>query len=383
MPTIEKVSEDTARPTIEKVSEDTSRPTIEKYDLSIDIQKKGQPELSDDNQADEEFSGVGMETEVEIPGTPTFIKVLYYPNENRPGLSPYYLLEFSVPKLIYGTNARLIYNDLGGAMQKLNELINTLPGLPEVDVTKGIIHRIDLCYDHVVGNCVGDYLLVLRDLDYSHREPTISYTAADAYSTKGTGVSFRSNTHSTTFYDKQAEMLKHSDTRFLPKAVGILRQEQRINSKRSISKLLKLRAGEQPTLLDFTEKAIVRLLNDDLTMLGLTHQNPTRFDTALETLTQCYGTRKADTLYSFLIRYQKTNRDKLIELYRTIKQSGKDKGQKAKTESVNKKLEGYIRDIWQANVSMCLDNNMQTLNPLEINLEASNRYSEWRWNRED
>jgi len=118
-------------------------------------------------------------------------------------------LEVSLPKLVLGNNYQML-GSIDGTIKISNYLLNNSSlYIPEIDLSEGVLIRLDMCYNHQVGDLVDDYIKALGYLDYPHRR-TSNY--------RHEGVQYKSKHITTKFYDKEKE------TGF-PEATGILRQE--------------------------------------------------------------------------------------------------------------------------------------------------------------
>jgi hypothetical protein len=264
------------------------------------------------------------------------VQVTYYP-ENKSGFAePKLLVEFSLPTLILGTNARMIY-DVSQAVEQANEILRSIQNLPALDLSKGDLTRVDLCFNHQVGGFVQDYIHILSRLSYAHREPT-------RY--KDSNVMFTSKERSTSFYDKQLDM--KGDTI----AAGILRQEQRLNNHGLIKEI----TGKGiPTIMDFDAPRIKQCLDMDLVALKLNDEKVCSYDDAYKQLKALHGSTVADRLYSFLIRSQ-----------------GRSTEEMAETDSKSiRSMNRNFSKIAAAGVSRALAENMKPLPKLEIDFESS------------
>ena len=121
---------------------------------------------------------------------------------------PLLTLEFSLPKLLFGNNIQVVC-DLDDAIFQANRKLENLPRIPEIDISKGEILRLDIAYNHNIGLHVKDYIDYLSKQSFSRRT-THSYLHSTAY--------FSNKTISSKFYDKFLESQ-------LSEAQGLLRQE--------------------------------------------------------------------------------------------------------------------------------------------------------------
>lgn len=150
------------------------------------------------------------------------LKYTYYPLGYD--CKPLLLLEFSLPKLLYGNNFQML-GSIDGTIKLANMFLAHVPNAPILDLAEGILIRLDICYNHQVGDAVDDYIKALGYLDYPHRR-----TKYHRYE----GVEFKAKHITTKFYNKQHES-------GIPEAFGILRQETTIMSSKAIQKLFGIR----------------------------------------------------------------------------------------------------------------------------------------------
>ena len=132
-----------------------------------------------------------------------------------------------------------------------------------LDLAEGILIRLDMCYNHQVGDAVDDYIKALGNLDYPHRR-----TKHHRYE----GVEFRAKHKTTKFYNKEHES-------GFTEAHGILRQEITLLNGKDIQKFLH---KPKPTLLDVISEQVAEELRSDLEKLGLLNNSIANRDTALK-----------------------------------------------------------------------------------------------------
>jgi hypothetical protein len=218
--------------------------------------------------------------------------------------------ELSLPKLLWGNNVYLIKSkaQLKEAISNANRLVCSKGPVENVDLGIGIITRIDVAYDHQVGEYVNSYIRAFHNLDYPRRD-TMPY--------RNQGVQYKSGRITTKFYDKE----KQSNN---PMAHGILRQETTIRSSCYIGEQLGM---EPPRLRDMELDMAHRILITDLERLGL-HKNPIGGrDFVQEILTKKYGFTKGTNLLGYwLTRQTKTKEQLIVEgvKIRTIQQKEKE-----------------------------------------------------------
>lgn len=183
--------------------------------------------------------------------------------------NPLLTLECSLPKLIFDNNYQMIQST-DGAIKIANLLLADVPHIPKLDLGEGNLIRLDLCYNHQVGDAVNDYIVAIGNLDYPHRR-----TKYHRYE----GAEFRAKHKTTKFYNKEHE------SGYI-EAHGILRQEITLINGKDIQKLLHT---PRPTLLDVTPELAKEELQSDLEKLGLLNNSIGNRDTTLETLCNKYG----------------------------------------------------------------------------------------------
>ena len=206
------------------------------------------------------------------------IRCTYNPH-NYKG-QPLLLIEFSLPKLVYGNNYTMLV-DLEMGIDKANEVLSHIPGLPVLDLRDAIINRLDICYNHQVGGLVPYFIKALQFLEYSRRD-TKPYTTE--------GVQYYNGQRSTKFYDKQKEC---GD----PAAHGILRQETTLRA----DAVKKLTGKKKPTIRDITVDMLADVLESDLEELGLLNRSIGSRSTTLERLIGVYG-EEAGVYYFGLLK---------------------------------------------------------------------------------
>ena len=123
----------------------------------------------------------------------TSIRCTYHPRSYKG--QPLLLIEFSLPKLLYGNNCTMLV-DIEKGIDKANEALFDVPGFPVLDLQDAIINRLDVCYNHQVENLVPYFIKALQYLEFPRRK-TKPYTTE--------GVQYYNKQKSTKFYDKQKE----------------------------------------------------------------------------------------------------------------------------------------------------------------------------------
>lgn len=238
-----------------------------------------------------------------------WIKVTYNP-PNYIFPLPMLQYELSLPKFVWGNNVYLIKNEtqLEEAISNANRFVCSKGPIPDIDLGVGKLTRIDVAYDHQVGEYVNSYIRAFRNLEYPRRD-TLPY--------RNQGVQYKSGRITTKFYDKEK---KSHD----PMAHGILRQETTIRSSCYISEQLGM---EPPRLRNMELDMSHKVLITDLERLGLYNNPIGGRDIVQEILVRKYGFTKGTNLLGFwLTRQTRTNEQLIVEgvNIRTIQQREKD-----------------------------------------------------------
>ena len=247
--------------------------------------------------------------------------------------NPILMLEVSLPKLLYGRN-HVMLSSIEETIRDANKILADVPHIPHLDIGEGILIRLDMCYNHQVGDMVNDYIEALGKLEYPHRR-----TKHHRFE----GVEYRAKRKTTKFYDKERE------SGFV-EAKGILRQETTLINGKDIQKLLKVR---QPTLKDITFEQIAEFLQDELTKLGLLNNSIATCDTALKQLCEAHGSDAG--IYYFALLVLKVNKSK--------------KGLANETQMHPRSLDRKLRKIVQSGVPPTLTDCEEPLPPLSITHE--------------
>ena len=190
----------------------------------------------------------------------TTLRFTYFPADYSG--KPMLTLECSLPKLIFDNNYQML-GSIDGAIKIANMALASVPHVPILDLSEGILIRLDMCYNHQVGDAVDDYIKALGNLDYPHRR-----TKHHRYE----GVEFRAKHKTTKFYNKE-----HKSGYI--EAHSILRQEITLIKGKDIQKLLH---KPKPTLLDVSREQVVEELKSDLAKLGLLDNSIATQNTAFE-----------------------------------------------------------------------------------------------------
>jgi hypothetical protein len=202
-----------------------------------------------------------------------------------------------------------------------------------LDLAEGILIRLDMCYNHQVGDAVDDYINALGKLEYPHRRT--KYHLHE-------GVEYRAKHKTTKFYNKEHES-------GFTEAHGILRQEITILKGKDIQRFLH---KPKPTLLDVDYEQVTEELKSDLEKLGLLNNSIANRNTALNTLCDAHGDNAG--IYYFGLLMSKMDKSR-----KQIKQS-----MKTHPRSLDRKL----KKIVDAGIPLTLTDREEPLPPLNIKL---------------
>jgi len=241
-------------------------------------------------------------------------------------------LEVSLPKLILGNNYEML-TDIPQAIKFGNMILASVNNVPKLDLAEGILIRLDMCFNHQVGEAVGDYIKALANLDYPHRRTKHH---------RHEGTEFKAKHKTTKFYDKEHE------SGYI-EAHGILRQETTLINGKDIQKLL---GKPKPTLLDVTREKVKEELQSDLQKLGLLNNSIANRDTAFETLCNAHGEYAGYYYWAMLLNKTEKSRKRIT------------KESKMHPRSIDRKL----RKIVDAGVPLTLTDREEPLSPLRIDL---------------
>lgn len=214
------------------------------------------------------------------------LKFTYFPLDYKS--KPMLTLEVSLPKLLFDNNYRMI-TSIDGAITIANTMLDGIPHIPKLDIAEGVLIRLDMCFNHQVGDAVEDYITAISKLDYPHRRTK---------GHKGEGAEFKAKHATTKFYNKEHES-------GYAEAHGILRQETTLMSGKDIKKIFKVK---QPTLKDITKEKVTEYLKNDLSKLGLLGNSIANRDIALQSLCETFG--KKAGIYYFGLFMSKTSKSR-------------------------------------------------------------------------
>ncbi len=245
---------------------------------------------------------------------------------------PILSLEVSLPKMSFGHNYQMITN-IDEAIKVINSRLDGIPHLPKLDIAEGILIRLDMCYNHQVGDAVNDYIRAIGNLEYPHRRTKHH---------RNEGAEFRAKHRTTKFYNKEHES-------GYAEAYGILRQEITLMSGKDIQKLFGVR---QPTLMDISKEIVVEQLKDDLSKIGLLGNSIATRNTALKFLCEEHGENAG--FYYFGLLMSKMDKSK--------KQIGKDAGTHPRS------LDRKLKKIIDTGIPLTLTDREEPMPPLVIEL---------------
>lgn len=221
------------------------------------------------------------------------IKYRYFPYSFKK--SPLLIVEFSVPKILFGNNYTTI-KDKQEAIRSINLILKSHLS-PINRIEEGIISRIDIYYDHQVGELVPFYIKVLQTLELPYRK-TMPYASH--------GVQYMNRSINSKFYDKEKEC---GD----PNTHGILRHEVTIRSR----KIKEYTGKKRPNFDHITEDFQNQVLEEDLKTLHIFGVSIGTADMTYKTLCENYG-EYAGTYYYGLIH---ANTDLSKEILLSSRQS--------------------------------------------------------------
>lgn len=258
------------------------------------------------------------------------LKFTYYPYDYKG--KPLLTLETSLPKLLFDNNYQMLPS-IDGVIKTANTLLDGIPNIPKLDIAEGILIRLDMCFNHQVGDAVEDYIKAMGNLDYPHRR-----TKHHRFE----GVEFRAKHKTTKFYNKQRES-------GFAEAYGILRQEITLIRGKDIQKFT---GKKQPTLLDITKDKVIEQLQDDLAKVGLLgNAIPTR-NTALKTLCETHGDDAGIYYFGLLVAKLGKSRKEI----------------KRETDTHPRSLDRKLRKIVETGIPLTLTDREEPLPPLVIDL---------------
>jgi hypothetical protein len=238
-------------------------------------------------------------------------KGTYYPIGYGPQAKPLLTLEFSLPKVLYGVNWPMLV-DVKLAVAKADEMLAADAGWPDLpSIGEAEIVRLDVCYNHSVGEHLHAYLQALSRLEYRARQ-TVPFL--------GTGVEYRCLSGKTKFYDKRAEtiaMHHNQPDHWAPP--GTLRQETTLRHPRDVAQALRL--SRPVKLNDLQPEAALDVMWRDLRHLGIVGCQFATADLALKTLCDAYNDIKGLRLYGALHASQERQKNLVAHETGTLRHS--------------------------------------------------------------
>lgn len=191
----------------------------------------------------------------------------------------------SVPKILGYPDGYLL-DDISPAIRETNRTLRTIDGFPnDLDIWKGIIRRIDYCFQFDLGEDINSYVDVISHLNYPYRRRDAH--ANDPKRGKDNGVCFSCKSSRCTFYDKG---LDTSARDFF----GVLRMESSLRTAKAFNNAFGV--VESPKLYEISNDMLKALLLKDLHILGLDLPKIFSIDRAFEVLKKRYGSKKAFVL---------------------------------------------------------------------------------------
>jgi hypothetical protein len=243
-------------------------------------------------------------------------------------------IEFSLPKLILGNNWEMLW-DIPGAITLVDDILARYPALPELP---SIAHmpnsRLDVCYNHHLGNDLPAYLEALSRMDYPRR---------DIHRINAETVAFHAKSVGSKFYDKHAETDGEAP-------YGMLRHEITFNRGAPVKRAFN--RNRPVTLLDCGLPSLCAILQHDLDVLGASQRCFVNPDHAYELLVDKYGNNRGPRLFGIWTKYQHLDRDALARLT------------KVKRNAITRDL----ADIKKAGVALGAVENSLPLPPLTMSI---------------
>ena len=198
-------------------------------------------------------------------GNGAVVKLVYLPYVLSG--NPLSKLEFSLPNVVFGSNAHMVYN-IEQTINLANVLLPDIPGVPPIKLWDGVLYRLDTCYNHQFGDLVPYFIKPLQALEYSRRR-TLPYTSQ--------GVQYINDEVVLKFYDKERERRDKKDITGALISHGVLRQEAELY-KRWLCRRTK---KKKPTLRDINLELLLDVQENGLRQLNLLNRSiATRKDSA-------------------------------------------------------------------------------------------------------
>jgi hypothetical protein len=293
-------------------------------------------------QDDEQLHWHWQERQDKRPRRDTYKTYFYNPDDGVPVRATYrpesrqgrdqFLLEFSMPRILYGHNWQLI-PDIPAAIVAADDLIKALDALPDLPSTAEMsLSRLDICYNHEVADLLPYYIQALARLDYPHRT-TCQFNAQT--------VEFRAKSVKCKFYDKCAESKGEAPP-------GLLRHEITMHRARQIKKAL--RFDKPVTLADLNFPMLQQQLETDLQRLGIFDKPFVSVNLAAERLVADYGPGRGGYRFTILSMYQDLQRAQICDQLHISRNT----------------LNRYLSDIRKAGLPLALSDADHPLPPLRV-----------------
>jgi transcriptional regulator with XRE-family HTH domain len=266
------------------------------------------------------------------PTDPLPLRATYRP-EARSGEHEL-LIEFSLPKLVIGNNWEMVW-DLPAALHRLDSILPECPALPPLPPSAEIaLSRLDICYNHEVGDLLPHYIEALFRLDHARR--TVARFNTET-------VEFRAKSVKTKFYDKHAESQGQAPQ-------GLLRQEITLHRSAAIKRAL--RTSERVFLGSLTIPRLKEVLDRNLDTLTLSDRCLLTPDLSCQILTDHYGSNRGLRLFGVLTAFQTLGRQELADRLGITRAS----------------VSRLLRDIKKAGLSLTQTRQEAPLPPLTIEI---------------
>ena len=230
-------------------------------------------------------------------GFPTWVHIKYYPISLCNG-RPLLIVDIgSVLKVVFGNNYQTTTN-INLIVEKVNELLRSIPGLEKINAGKGILRRIDFCVNFQQGNLLPAWFKALSQIRLPRRRFGIfdnplkmQYKDSDKLKTLCfNGIVWASNTVSTAIYAKEKECLDSN-------AAGLMRFELRLRGKKAIERYTNV---ANLVLDQVTPEMAKAAISYELNMLGLDIAIQSE-QTVREQLIKKHGQKKGRTLFHTLM----------------------------------------------------------------------------------
>jgi hypothetical protein len=201
------------------------------------------------------------------------VTYIYQPYAIKVG--PLLKVEFSPSHLVFGDNLYMVL-DLEMVINQAQLMLPCVPGIPDIDLWKGIIYRLDFPYNFQVGKLVPFYIKAVQPLEFLRRK-------SRPYSNQG--FQWGNKQWALKIYNKE---LWYIDMKLKvnPEAKGVLRLELTLRK----NKVKQLTRKKYPTLHDITIDMAMNALENELSGLGLLNRSIGTYDTTLAKLCEKYGT---------------------------------------------------------------------------------------------